>query len=554
MSFTLTSVTSVTLSAVTAESFSANAGETRTVTMRAVSAGSPVANLPVSFSVSSNGGAIAGSSTMTNSAGEASTVWTMPATSGTHRVTVNAGSQSLQFTASVTFDPTAPAKIEATFGDSVYIQPGSTKTLTAKVSNAANSGIPGVAVTFQATTAGGSVAPGLSGPFTQSVVVTTGTGGAVTVTFKAGNTEGLYTVTASAGSLTPASFRVYARNPGAPKSFDKGDGGGAAVPATSTAIISPSVRVLDEFGVPVPNVDVTWTVTSGDGLVRTISPLVEAKSVTVKTSSTGFFTSSAGFRAGPTPGDNTITASVPGVPTATFTIASTAMSVCSGITSYTLGTSVSGNLSSSDCSRYYDAGPPYLRFYMDAYRVTLTQTEVVDVTVSASYTPAIFAATETRHLGRTTGSPATVRLILPAGTFYLGAGSSAQAQTGSYTLSSTLNPDLTTGAVALTTRGINASLNVRSSSSFSNAPYNAIGSNIFLWTGEQITIEMKSSNFDAFLGVYSSGNWVATDDNSGGGTNAKIVFTAPSPGTYGIYAGTATNVVPANRAFTLTIQ
>lgn len=554
VNFSLNSVASVALAAQTTQNFSAIGGEVRAVTIRATSGGGAVANLPVTFAVSSNGGTITISSARTNSSGDASTSWTMPASSGTHRVTASAGGQSVVFTASVTYDPNTPAVIAPTFGDSVWVQPGTTQTIVAKVSNGANSGLSGIPVTFSTTAAGAGIGATFIGPFSQSVTINTASGGAATAYFKVGPTVGTYVATATAASLPPASFRVYAANPGAPKTLDPGHGSGAAVPTTTTATISPSVRVLDEHGIPVPNVDVTWTVTAGDGLVRTINPPVEATSVIVKTSATGSNSSSAGFRAPPTPGNNTITASVPGVTPLTFTIASTVMSVCSGITSYTLGTSVNGTLSTSDCTRYYDLGPPYKFYYMDAYRVTLTQTTIVDVTLAASYAPRVHAATEARHLRTGFGSPATVRLILPPGTHYLGASSSDQEKTGTYTLSSTLSPDLSTGPAPVVARGINATLNVKNSSAFSNAPYNALRTEIFLWPGEQVTVEMRSSNFDAFLGIYGpSATWLATDDNSGGGTDARIVFTAPSSGTYAIYAGTATNVVPSVRGFTLTI-
>ena len=555
VSFNINSVASVALGAQTTQNFSGNGGEIKTVTMRATSGGTALANLPVTFSVSSSGGTITTTSARTNASGDASTTWTLPASTGTHRVTATAGGQSLVFTASVTYDPNAPATIAPTFGDSVWVQPGATQTIVAKVSNGASSGLSGIPVTFSTTAAGAGVGTTFIGPFSQSITMNTGTGGSATAYFKVGSTLGTYVASASAASLPAASFRVYAANPGSPKSMDRGDGSGAAVPATTTAGISPSVRVLDEHGIPVPNVDVTWTVTTGDGLLRDPASSVEAKTVTVKTSSTGSNSSSAAFRAGPTPGNNTITASVPGVPSETFTIASTAMSVCSGITSYTLGTTVTSSLSSSDCKNYYDLGPPYFYYYLEAYRVTITQTAAVEVTVSStSYTPAIRAATDTRHLRYGSGSPATVRLILPPGTHYLGATSSGQQQSGSYTLSSTLNPDLTTGSTASVARGIDASLSLPSSSSLSIAPFNALRTEIFLWPGEQVTIEMRSANFDAFLGIYGpSATWVATDDNSGGGTNAKIVYTASVPGTYAIYAGTATNAVPANKGFTLII-
>ncbi|MFL6210874.1 MAG: pre-peptidase C-terminal domain-containing protein, partial [Pyrinomonadaceae bacterium] len=63
--------------------------------------------------------------------------------------------------------------------------------------------------------------------------------------------------------------------------------------------------------------------------------------------------------------------------------------------------------------------------------------------------------------------------------------------------------------------------------------------------GQQIAIFMSSTDFDAFLFLLSpTGTDIADDDNSGGGTNARIpgvsgFFTLPVTGTYTIYANSA---------------
>jgi CHAT domain-containing protein len=73
--------------------------------------------------------------------------------------------------------------------------------------------------------------------------------------------------------------------------------------------------------------------------------------------------------------------------------------------------------------------------------------------------------------------------------------------------------------------------------------------------GEQITLELTSSEFDSYLILRDSDNkQIAEDDNSGGGRNAKIIVTLPTTGTYTIlvntYAGQTGNYTLSWRAST----
>ena len=57
--------------------------------------------------------------------------------------------------------------------------------------------------------------------------------------------------------------------------------------------------------------------------------------------------------------------------------------------------------------------------------------------------------------------------------------------------------------------------------------------------GERIRIDVMSSAFDAYAILEdASGKVLARDDDSGGGTNARIVFTLPASGAYMIVANT----------------
>jgi hypothetical protein len=70
--------------------------------------------------------------------------------------------------------------------------------------------------------------------------------------------------------------------------------------------------------------------------------------------------------------------------------------------------------------------------------------------------------------------------------------------------------------------------------------------------GTTYVIDLKSTDFDAFLRLEDAdGKQLAQDDDSGGGLDAQIVFTCETDGTYNIMA-TALNGRPGN--FKLTVQ
>jgi len=70
------------------------------------------------------------------------------------------------------------------------------------------------------------------------------------------------------------------------------------------------------------------------------------------------------------------------------------------------------------------------------------------------------------------------------------------------------------------------------------------GSTYQAWTfvgtaGEQIVMDVASSDFDAYAIIQdSNSNRLASDDDSGGGTNARITFTLPYTGAYRLVANT----------------
>lgn len=74
-----------------------------------------------------------------------------------------------------------------------------------------------------------------------------------------------------------------------------------------------------------------------------------------------------------------------------------------------------------------------------------------------------------------------------------------------------------------------------------------------LTKGRTYTIDMESTQFDAYLRLEDNGRKnLAEDDDSGGNLNAHIIFQAPADGTYRIIA--TTFAAGAKGAFTLRVQ
>ena len=71
--------------------------------------------------------------------------------------------------------------------------------------------------------------------------------------------------------------------------------------------------------------------------------------------------------------------------------------------------------------------------------------------------------------------------------------------------------------------------------------------------GEVITFDVMSTEFDAYAVIQDmNGHVLARDDDSGGGLNARIVFTLPATGNYRLIANTQR--VGATGAYTLSVR
>jgi hypothetical protein len=87
-------------------------------------------------------------------------------------------------------------------------------------------------------------------------------------------------------------------------------GGDQQTAPTNTALLQPlAVLVVTQFGEPLQNATVTWTITSGGGALSATSTLTDASGI-----------ASVTYTTGATAGSAAIEARVSGVPPLTFTV------------------------------------------------------------------------------------------------------------------------------------------------------------------------------------------------------------------------------------------
>jgi adhesin/invasin len=164
-----------------------------------------------------------------------------------------------------------------------------------KVTDGGGNPVANVAVSFAVATGGGSI--------TGASPITNAQGIATVASWTLGKKTGANTLRATATGLTgsPITFSATAAA-GAPVSMLLVEGNNETAPAGTKVKTRPRVKVRDAFANDVPNVSVTFVVTSGGGSVT------GATSVTGTAGATGV----ASWTLGSTPGTNTLTATAAG--------------------------------------------------------------------------------------------------------------------------------------------------------------------------------------------------------------------------------------------------
>ena len=303
---------------------------------------------------------------------------------------------------------------------------------------------------------------------------------------------------------------------------------------------TPSVVVKNSAGAPLANVRVTFVVTAGGGVVAGASKLTDATGIASVDS----------WTLGSTPGTNTLTATA-GAKTATFTVTGTNTCVLSG--GLTVGGTVTGNLSTSPCaaaggtaaqswSFQQPSGQTAVSFVMHPTgSPTFDTVLLLHRNTYAAFDRLIgFNDDDQTVAGGTTDS--RVNAILGAGSYVISGNNFDAGVTGPFTITAEAwTGDIVNCRDAFITTGVTTNQTMTNSCNYQGTTQYVDPAEIYLAQGQQVQIDMTSTAFDPKLDLYlASGTPAGSDDNSGGGTSARIVYTAGAAGIFVIVPTAAT--------------
>ena len=274
--------------------------------------GSAFAGAVVTFSVTAGGGTLSATTATTDAKGRAATRLTLGSDAETN--TVRATVAGL---AAVTFTATAitPHSLTKVSGDG---QGGSASTqlaapLVVSVLDQDSSPLAGVPVSFSVSAGGGMLSSTNADPCTvesskSSVTTTTDARGRAATRLTLGSDAGTNTVAATVEGLEPATFTATATEQASPHRLTKvcGDSQEGAV---SEPLAKPFVvSVSDEGGAAIAGVVVSFAVTAGGGTLSVASATTDANG-----------RAATRLTLGSDAGSNTVTTTVEGLASATFT-------------------------------------------------------------------------------------------------------------------------------------------------------------------------------------------------------------------------------------------
>lgn len=294
---------------------------------------------------------------------------------------------------------------------------------------------------------------------------------------------------------------------------------------------APSVVVKNSSGAPLPNVRVTFTVTAGNGSVLGASQLTNASGIATVDS----------WTLGDTPGAQTLTATAGGK-TAVFSV--TATNTCTISGTITAGGTVNGDLSTSPCGMgdgtaaqswtfQQASGQAAVSFVMHAasfdavvllHRNAFTRFEKI---VAFNDDDPTAATTDSR-----------LNIIVAPGNYVISGANLEAGATGPFTITAeSWTGEFANCEDAFITTGVTTNQTMTTTCRYTATGQSVDPVGIYLAQGEQVQIDMTSTAFDPKLDLYFSGSTpVAQDDNGGGGTSARITYTAPAGGIYFLIA------------------
>jgi adhesin/invasin len=272
--------------------------------------GNPVQNASVSFAVTAGGGQVGSSTATTDAQGRASAgAWVLGPQAGTNTVTASVpGAGSVQFTAVATAGLATQFTMLAGNNQTAQVTRAVAVAPRVEARDAGGNPVPGVVVTFQVASGGGTVIAGRQ--------VTDAAGVAEVGAWFLGSTPGQNTLTATAAGMPVLTFTATA-TPGQPATMSAASASAQTGTVGTDVAAPPAVVIRDAVNNPVPGVVVTFTVNTGGGTLTNAAGTT-GTSVTVTTDANGRAAVSS-WRLGTTLMQNSVTASAPGLPSVTFT-------------------------------------------------------------------------------------------------------------------------------------------------------------------------------------------------------------------------------------------
>ena len=292
---------------------------------------------------------------------------------------------------------------------------------------------------------------------------------------------------------------------------------------------SPSVIVKNASGAPLPNVRVTFVITAGGGLVVGASQLTDANGVATV----------GGWAVGDTPGAQALTATAGGK-TTTFNVQATNDCAITGAISG--GQTVTGDLRASPCglgdgtavqswSFAQPTGQSAISFAMHATGSPTFDTYLLLHRTAYTAFDKVLALNDD-DAGSATDS--RMNVILGPGTYVVSANNFTPGETGPFSV--TAEPwtgELEGCSFAFVTPGITTAQTITSGCPNPQTGQYADLAAMYIAQGQQVQIDMSSTAFDPSLELYTAdGTALAQDDNSGGGTSARLTYTAPADDFY----------------------
>ena len=238
--------------------------------------GNPLSGVTVSFSVTPTDGVLSPASVDTDSDGEVSTLLQLGGTAGPYTVTASVpGLSSVTFTATATAPPPPPppARVVTTLvkvsGDTQSAETNQhlTNPLVVEVRDQDGDALSDVTVSFSVNPSSGVLSP---------TSATTDADGQASTALQFGSTAGAYTVTASVSGLPSVTFTATATDPPRSETLEKISGDDQSKEAYQHLTNPLVVEVRDQYGAPLPDATVSFTVNPSSGVLNPASATTDS--------------------------------------------------------------------------------------------------------------------------------------------------------------------------------------------------------------------------------------------------------------------------------------